>query len=77
MKCVLVTVHSGIVSDVEFFDDPAEALKELAMLTKSMNVDKEDAAVFSPSGLVADAKGLFDWYDQVSGPHDQATAHAA
>ena len=77
MKYVLVTVRSGIASDAEFFDDVTEAIRELAALAKGINLEKEDAAVFSENGLVANARGLFDWYGRISSERLESMDQAA
>jgi hypothetical protein len=64
MKCVLVTVWSGIIERVTFFDDASQAIIALAEHVKSMDVEKQDAAVFGPDGMTANAKDLLDESDQ-------------
>jgi len=64
MKYVLVTVWSGIIDQVTFFDDESKAILALAKYVKSMNVEKEDAAVFGPGGMTANAKDFLDENDQ-------------
>ena len=64
MKHVLVTVWSGIIDQVIFFDDESKAILALAEYVKSMNVEKEDAAVFGPDGMTANAKDFLDDNEQ-------------
>jgi hypothetical protein len=64
MKYVLVTVWSGIIDQVTFFDDESKAILALAKYVKSMNVEKEDAAVFGADGMTANAKDFLDENDQ-------------
>ncbi len=65
MKYAFVTVESGYVRDVEFFDDPGQAVLALAEFAAKMNCEKEDGAVFSPEGLVANADHLLKWHESV------------
>ena len=60
MTHVLVTVSSGVVDQVSFFDTALLAVKALADFVKGMNVQDDDAAVFGPKGLVANAKNFLD-----------------
>ena len=64
MKCVLVTVWSGIIGQVIFFNDESEAIQALAEYVKSMDVEKQDAAVFEYDGMTANAKDFLDENDQ-------------
>ena len=64
MKCVLVTVWSGVIDQVTFFDDASEAILALAEHVKSMDIEKQDAAVFGPDGMTANAKDFLDESDQ-------------
>jgi len=64
MRYVLVTVSSGIIDRVTFFDDASGAITALAKHVKTMDVEKEDAAVFGPDGMTANAKDFFDESDQ-------------
>jgi hypothetical protein len=64
MKCVLVTVWSGVIDQVTFFDDASEAILALAEHVKSMDIEKQDAAVFGPDGMTANAKDFLDENDQ-------------
>jgi len=60
MTHVLVTVSSGVIDQVSFFDTALLAVKALADFVKGMNVQDDDAAVFGPKGLVANAKNFLD-----------------
>ncbi len=66
MTHVLVTVTGGIIERVSFFDNKTLALTVLAHFVKRMNPEEDDAAVFSPRGLVANAKDFLDDNDQFS-----------
>ena len=71
MTHVLVTVSSGVIDQVSFFDNAPLAVKALADLVKGMNVQDDDAAVFGPRGLVANAKTFLDENDEFT-QNDQA-----
>ncbi len=64
MMYVLVTVSGGIIEKVTFFDSRACAISALASYVKSMDPEDEDAAVFGSDGLVANAKGFLDEFDE-------------
>lgn len=53
---VFVTVSSGLIADVVFYEDPQIAVNALADFVKGMSVEKEDAAVFGEKGMFANAK---------------------
>ena len=64
MTYVLVTVSGGIVEDVRFFRDAAPALEALSAYVKDMNPESDDAALYGPDGMVANAKCFLDDDDQ-------------
>ena len=64
MTHVLVTVTGGIIERVTFFDNKSLAVRVLQYFVKSMNPEEDDAAVFNPKGLVANAKDFLDENDQ-------------
>ena len=66
MKHVLITISGGIIDRVTFYDDQSIAVRELARFARNMNPEKEDAAVYGPYGLIANAKLFMDEDDQVS-----------
>lgn len=70
MSYTLITVESGYVRDVEYFEDPGQAVLALAEFAKGMNVEKEDAAVYSPNGLIANADQLLKWHERTTGQSD-------
>ena len=76
MKYVLVTVWSGIIDQVTFFFDESKAILALAEYVKSMNVEKEDAAVFGPDGMTANAKDFLDENDQYCGNQNTVLVRA-
>ena len=60
MTYVFICVESGIIDEVTYFDDPAKAVDALAVYVKDMNLEKQDAAVFGPHGMIANAKNFLD-----------------
>jgi hypothetical protein len=70
MSYVLVTVSRGIIDRVSFADDALTAAKALADYVKGMNAQDDDAAVFGPRGLVANAKSFLDENEEFI-PNDQ------
>ena len=66
MKYVLVTVWSGVIDQVIFFNDESKAIKELSEYVKSMDFERCDAAVFGHGGMKANAKDFLDDNDRYS-----------
>ena len=64
MTHALVTVSGGIIEQVTFLDSELEAISALMDFVKGMNPQEEDAAVFGPKGLVANAKDFLGENDQ-------------
>jgi hypothetical protein len=64
MSYALIKVSSGIIEEVIFFDDPKAAVRALADHVKTMDVECDDAAVYGPDGLVANAKHFLDDHDE-------------
>ena len=65
MTYVMVTVSGGIIDQVAFFDSLQQAIRALADFVNGINpLDDNDAAVFGPEGLVANAKNFLDENDQ-------------
>ena len=60
MSYVLIKLSGGIVDDVSFYEDAALAVKELADLVKGMNPEDDDAAIYGPDGMIANAKTFLD-----------------
>jgi hypothetical protein len=60
MKYVLITLSGGIIDQVTFYDDPYIAVGNLAKYVMDMNPEKNDAAVYGPDGIVANAKIFLD-----------------
>jgi hypothetical protein len=67
VKYVLVTINRGIIDRVLFYNNDTEALKALDRYVKDMNPEHEDAGVYDPSGMVANAKNLLDENDRYDG----------
>ena len=64
MNYVLVTVCGGIISEVSFYTDISMARQSLSEYAKAMNPEKNDAAVYDPFGMIANAKDFLDENDQ-------------
>jgi hypothetical protein len=64
MKQVLITLSKGIIEQVVFFDDPKTAVQALSSYVKAMNREYDDAAVYDPDGLIANAKHFSDDQDE-------------
>ena len=60
MKYVLIILSGGIIDLVTFYESPYVAVANLAKYTKEMNPEKNDAAVYGPDGIVANAKIFMD-----------------
>ncbi len=60
MNYVLVTLSGGIIDQVLFFDDEKEAVTALEEYVKAMDVERDDAGVYWPNGLIANAKDYLD-----------------
>ena len=64
MNYVLVTISGGIISDVYFYDDVSKAVQSLSEYVRAMNPEKNDAGVYGPQGMIANAKNFLDENDQ-------------
>jgi hypothetical protein len=60
---VLVIVSGGVIGEVKFFDDISMAVKALSESVKSMNIEKDDAALYDAEGLIANGKQFLDEND--------------
>ena len=70
MTHVLIWLSGGIVEQVTFFDSKLQALETLADFVKGMDLHDDDAAVFGPKGLVANAKDFLDEENQFIENHE-------
>jgi hypothetical protein len=64
MRQVLITISKGIIDQVVFFDDPKMAVQALSRYVKAMNPEYDDAAVYDPDGLIANAKHFLNDHDE-------------
>lgn len=64
MNYVLVTISGGIISDVYFYADVSKAVQSLSEYVRAMNSEKNDAGVYGPQGMIANAKNFIDENDQ-------------
>jgi len=60
MNYVLVTVSGGIISEVYFYADILRAIQSLSEYVRTMDPDKNDAGVYSPESVIANAKDFLD-----------------
>ena len=67
MKYILITILGGIIDLVTFYESPYVAVANLAKYVKDMNPEKNDAAVYGPDGLIANAKLFLDENNQFIG----------
>jgi hypothetical protein len=65
LKYVLITLSGGIIDQVTFYDSEDVAVENLAKYVKDMNPEENDAAVYGPDGIVANAKIFLDEDDQL------------
>ena len=70
MTHVMIWLSGGIIEKVTFFDSKLQALKTLADFVKGMDLHDDDAAVFGPEGLVANAKDFLDENNEFIQNHD-------
>jgi hypothetical protein len=64
MNYVLVTVSGGIISEVYFYAGLSRAIQSLSEYVRGMNPEKDDAGVYSPEGMIANAKDYLDDNDR-------------
>jgi len=64
MKYVLATTSGGIINQMIYFDDGPKAVYALSEFVKTMNIEEDDAAVYDPDGMIANAKVFLDENDQ-------------
>jgi hypothetical protein len=64
MKYVLATTSGGIIDQAIFYDDGPKAVYALSEFVKTMDLENDDAAVYDPDGMIANAKGFLDENDQ-------------
>ncbi len=60
MKYVLITLSGGIIDLVTFYESPYVAVANLAKYVKDMSPERNDAVVYGPDGIVANAKIFLD-----------------
>lgn len=56
MRYAFITVSGGIIDRVSFYNDPSHAIQVLSDYVKSMDLERDDAAVYGPDGLIVNAK---------------------
>ena len=60
MTYVLVTISGGIIDQVQFYQDGKEAFKSIKEFVQEMDPEKHDAGLYSPDGMVVNAKHFLD-----------------
>lgn len=60
MKYVLITLSGGIIDQVTFYDDPELAVNDLSEFVRTMDPEKNDAAVYGKDGMISNAKDFMD-----------------
>jgi len=60
MKYVFVILSGGIIDQVIFFDDGPMVINALSEFVKTMNPEKQDAAVYGSDKMIANAKDFLD-----------------
>ena len=63
MSYVLVTISGGLIDRVMFYDQAPGAIRALYRYVKTMDPDENDAAVYGPDELIANAKIFLDKCD--------------
>ena len=66
MSYALVTISGGIVDRVTFYDQAPGAIQDLFRYVNTMNPEVNDAAVYGPDELIANAKIFLDEFENIS-----------
>ncbi len=61
---ILITLTGGIIDQVTFYSDARFAIESLSRFVKNMNIDDQDAAIYTPDGFYANAKDFLDGQEQ-------------
>jgi len=56
MQKVLIKISGGIIDQVTFYNCASEAVQALSEYVKTMDVERDDAAVYGLNGILANAK---------------------
>jgi hypothetical protein len=64
MPYIFITVSGGIIDQVSFHDDGLTAIQALSEFTKTMNPERDDAGIYGPNGMIANAKDFLDYEDR-------------
>jgi hypothetical protein len=59
-RCVLITISGGLIDQVDFFDNPSKAKQALIAFVEAMDPENQDGGVYSPDGLITNAKEYLD-----------------
>ncbi len=60
MTYALIWLSGGIIEQVTFFESKLQAINTLSEFVNGMDLHDDDAAIFGPKGLVAEAKNFLD-----------------
>ncbi|MBC2714928.1 MAG: hypothetical protein HF978_06425 [Desulfobacteraceae bacterium] len=60
MPYIFITVSGGIIDQVTFYADGLSAVHALSKYSEKMNVERNDAAVYGPNGMIANTKDFLD-----------------
>jgi len=64
MKYVLATTSGGIINQMVYFDEGPKAIYALSEFVKTMDIEEDDAVVYDPDGMIANAKNFLNENDQ-------------
>ena len=66
MSYVLITISGGLIERVTFYDQASGAIRELYGYVKTMNPEENDAAVYGPDELIANANIFMNEREDIS-----------
>jgi hypothetical protein len=64
VRYVLIAISGEVIDQVKFYNDPTIAVKDLTEFVKTMNPEKDDAAIYYLYDLIAYAKDFLDENNQ-------------
>jgi hypothetical protein len=63
-RYILIILTGGIIDQVRFFNDERPALEALTDFIGTMEIEDQDAAIYTPEGCYANAKDFLDENDE-------------
>jgi hypothetical protein len=63
-RYILITLTGGVIDQVKFFSDPGPALEALTDFIRTMEIEDQDAAIYTPEGCHANVKDFLDENDE-------------